>query len=739
MKEKAKKIILIIATVLIIFNISMPTASYATISWQGVLFDPITFLIAGIGDAANNIMQKLMLPGSPKAIMNRDGALTAKIIYSPAAIFSNKVPSLDVNFITPHIKNDQLTAENIGKLEDEGYTLGQKEKIEQAAAGGLEAQGNSAAILSKTISKWYVAIRNIALTGLLIVLVYIGIRIVISSTAEEQAKYKIMIKNWVMAIVLIAFMHFLMMTILSIIETIAEVLGTSSMYNATEGDQLFNTIREKAGDWTYQDPLTRMGYTLIYVVLTMYTIMFTVRYLKRVIYMAFLTVIAPMVALTYPIDKIKDGQSQAFNMWLKEYLFNLLIQPVHLLIYIVLVASAVDLAKTNMIYALVSVGFILQAEKFIKDMFGIQGEGGAMDGNFISGLAFGGIISKLGSGASRVAGLTKGLKGDKKDKIRMHHSERTANKKASQNLEGFNPKRKQDRLRKMEQQKQALQKRGRISRAKTMAKNRIKNSAIGKGVKGAIDKTKKVINGIKTNSTVKKWTGKYKKARDSKIGRTAGNLRRKYLNTNTLKKAGKLAMMGYGAGIGAAIGVASGLASDDFQNVFNLGAAGASGGALLGKEASNIAGNVSEGTKNAREVYLQGKLGDEYEDHLNKRLDKKWENDVSVREHFQTTYGDNWREKMEEAKEYRRQGITDQKEIDQGIKIRDKYNSDPKNLNNQITNEQMANIMGLSDVTRDELMNNEQEIRDKQISGLVGGDKAKEDQVIELLKKRFKM
>ena len=38
--------------------------------------------------------------------------------------------------------------------------------------------------------------------------------------------------------------------------------------------------------------------------------------------MAFLTLIAPLVALTYPIDKMNDGQAQAFNRWMKEYIFN---------------------------------------------------------------------------------------------------------------------------------------------------------------------------------------------------------------------------------------------------------------------------------------------------------------------------------------------------------------------------------------------------------------------------------
>ena len=33
--------------------------------------------------------------------------------------------------------------------------------------------------------------------------------------------------------------------------------------------------------------------------------------------MAFLTLIAPIVAFTYPIDKMADGQAQGFDMWVK--------------------------------------------------------------------------------------------------------------------------------------------------------------------------------------------------------------------------------------------------------------------------------------------------------------------------------------------------------------------------------------------------------------------------------------
>lgn len=51
---------------------------------------------------------------------------------------------------------------------------------------------------------------------------------------------------------------------------------------------------------------------------------------------------------------------------------NAIIQPVHLILYTVFVSSALSLARTNMLYALVAISFLLPAEKFIKKMFGLD-------------------------------------------------------------------------------------------------------------------------------------------------------------------------------------------------------------------------------------------------------------------------------------------------------------------------------------------------------------------------------
>lgn len=116
-------------------------------------------------------------------------------LYSPEAIFSNNIAALDVNFLNPN-----------------KYKAVSESKAAQEAS--VSAAGTDG--LRKVISDWYISFRNIAIVGLLSVLIYLGIRIVISSTAVEKAKYKENLQNWVVALCLVFFIHFIMSGLLMI-------------------------------------------------------------------------------------------------------------------------------------------------------------------------------------------------------------------------------------------------------------------------------------------------------------------------------------------------------------------------------------------------------------------------------------------------------------------------------------------------------------------------------------------
>ena len=237
---------------------------------------------------------------------------------------------------------------------------------------------STAYAMKENIASWYVALRTIALVGLLSVLLYIGIRIVLSSaSAQDKAKYKNMLKDWAVALCILFVLHYMMAFMLNMIGSLNDIIKgniLSSNVDGTNSDKLMTTIRKEIGTDISDVTYDTAGYTIMYLALVMLTAIFTLQYLKRVIFMAFLTMIAPMIALTYPLDKIKDGKAQAFSYWVKEYIFNCLIQPVHLLLYTILISNAIDLATSNWLYAIVSLAFLVPAEKFVKEMFGMKSQ-----------------------------------------------------------------------------------------------------------------------------------------------------------------------------------------------------------------------------------------------------------------------------------------------------------------------------------------------------------------------------
>lgn len=454
--------IVIALVIVILFNFCAPTLSQASIG--GTLLEPIVSLLIAIGDGAMLVIQSILFglnysvikitdspPGNVFASLgdaglhivdfgaglvdgllglvgidtNISGVTESWLpnefylpiyVVSPEEIFQNKIGLLDVNFFNPN-----------------SY-----DAIETINNDSTDEQISTAEKLQPIIASWYLTLRNFALVVLLVVLLYIGIRIVTSSAAQDRAKYKEKLSSWIVAICLLFFMHYIMAFATTIVEAITEGINqfdrtvTTGLSGLTgyaieikddNGENVYvdapNFFTEKDlvsdnGEYLWPtnllgtvriqmqlEPnglsddnivLRKMGYTVLYIMLVFYTLAFLVVYIKRLIMLVFLTMIAPLVAMTYPLDKMNDGNAQAFNMWLKEYVFNLLIQPLHLILYTMLVGSAIEFANDNVIYAIVAIGFIFQAEKLLRKFFGFD-KASTLDTN---GSTVGGMLAMAG-------------------------------------------------------------------------------------------------------------------------------------------------------------------------------------------------------------------------------------------------------------------------------------------------------------------------------------------------------
>ena len=422
---------------------------------------------------------------------------------------------------------------------------------------------SSTSILQGIVATWYNALRRIALVGLLSVLVYLGIRIVLSSTsAKDKAKYKSMLKDWLVALCILFTLHYVMSITITVVEKINEVVRASVIGQNGE-DILMSTIRTDIlnGDEEWRNVIVQ---TVLYFVLGVYTIIFTIQYLRRVIYLAFLTMIAPLITLTYPLDKIKDKKSQAFDMWLKDYIFFSLLQVIHLLIYYVLVGSSIDLSnRGNWIFAIVAIGFLTKAEKFVKKMFGFE------KSKTIGAVAAGATGALVVNAMKQIKGLG-GKKGKAGGESGSGGSSNSNVRTATTNPLG------------------AIQGSAGGSGGSGSSGGSGTRTVSSSSSSGGSAKPKRKING----SGVKAVTGKY------------------------VAPALAKGVLGAGLGLtGAMIGFAAGVAQGDLGAAVTGATIGGAAGMNLGKGAVNLPGNIEKGIKNGwnnvKDTYREGAYGEE--------------------------------------------------------------------------------------------------------------------------------
>ena len=224
-------------------------------------------------------------------------------------------------------------------------------------------------VIRENIAAWYYIIRSISIILMLLTLLYLGIRMAMTTIAEQKAKYKNMLVSWVVSFIIVFGIHYLMIFILNINNSLIEIIKTSF---AGAEESLYDTVRN--GSYAIQ---ATVGWRslLFYMILVYLLIRFLFIYIKRFVVVAVLTFAAPFLGVMYSIDKIKDNKSQSFNKWLKEYFFNVIIQSVHALLYGLFMTVAFDISGESffgVIFALLLINFMLKAESIFKSIFGIK-------------------------------------------------------------------------------------------------------------------------------------------------------------------------------------------------------------------------------------------------------------------------------------------------------------------------------------------------------------------------------
>lgn len=227
---------------------------------------------------------------------------------------------------------------------------------------GSNVKNNPNILMKENVRTWYYSVNQIAIIANLLVLIYVGIRMAISTVAEEQAKYKTMLFEWLASLVILFALPYILTFIFAIADTLLKLLPQvtgKDNFEALLTTKLYDQIIGDKADGV----ITIITSTITLVLLTYYQVKFFFKYFIRFIKIGFLIVISPIITITYSIDK-----KSAYNIWLKELLGAIFMQLVHAIMYIIFVFSASEIAAKA---PLITVAFFMALSKGEKIFYAL--------------------------------------------------------------------------------------------------------------------------------------------------------------------------------------------------------------------------------------------------------------------------------------------------------------------------------------------------------------------------------
>ena len=205
----------------------------------------------------------------------------------------------------------------------------------------------------------------------------------ISTVASDQAIYKKMLMGWVESIIILFVMPYIMSALFTFGESVTGIfynirnsllgqkvpgsaIGEYGVFEETVRKQIFVKMYDCSG-------LNLALWSFVYWAILFNELRFLWLYLKRVLIVGFLIIISPIITITYSIDKVGDGKAQAFGLWMKEFILNVLIQPLHALLYLIFIFSANSIAMSSPLVGVALLFAMGQAERMVKVIFDMKG------------------------------------------------------------------------------------------------------------------------------------------------------------------------------------------------------------------------------------------------------------------------------------------------------------------------------------------------------------------------------
>lgn len=236
------------------------------------------------------------------------------------------------------------------------------------------------------ISVWFNAIRQVAIIISLLVFIYVGIRMALSTVASEKAVYKKMLIAWFESVILLFIIPYIFAIAFEASEVIMGFIKDSITKTGGFELNIIESFYAYFGKDLVQgafypimfpfggNPDTQLVlWSIAYCILITMQIRFLLAYAKRFFAIGILILISPLVTVLYAIEKVKEGKGSGFEALMKEFLVNVYIQPIHIIVFEIFIVVAGNIANVAPIIAIAFLFALARVEKIIKTVFNMRG------------------------------------------------------------------------------------------------------------------------------------------------------------------------------------------------------------------------------------------------------------------------------------------------------------------------------------------------------------------------------
>ena len=301
----------------------------------------------------------------------------------------NKIPILDVNFFNF-----------------------------DSAGGAVVDQNGIIYIIKENIAMWYYIFRTLAIIIMMMVLIYLGIQMAISTVAEKKAVYKEMLLSWVAGFILVFAINYVMYAIIYANETFISWIVPK--YEDGSEISLYESVRSKAYELKATTGFAGM---IMYIILVYYGIRFLIVYFKRYLTLTILALMSPFVSVMYAINKInKKGKGgEVYGNWMKDFMYTTWLQSIHALIYTLFISIVLSLTETSVegiFISFIFLHFMVKMDGVMRHIFGFVGGKNAskvgavpplmQQVGVVTGIKNSGAVQKVGSMYGNFMGKTVG-------------------------------------------------------------------------------------------------------------------------------------------------------------------------------------------------------------------------------------------------------------------------------------------------------------------------------------------